>query len=55
MTVHNSTLETCSAAAPEIGIAPFVRTAGRFFGLDAGDWSVVLCGFALVGGLLTFL
>jgi hypothetical protein len=55
MSVHKSGLETCSTAAPVICIGPFTLTAGRFFGLDAGDWSVVLFGFALGAGLLALL
>jgi hypothetical protein len=33
-------------------IAPFALMVKRLFGLDAGDWSVVLFGFALAGLLL---
>jgi hypothetical protein len=29
-----------------------VAASGRFFGLDKGDWSVLLCGFALAGLVL---
>jgi hypothetical protein len=28
------------------------RAAGRFFGLDAGDWSILLAGLALMGFLV---
>jgi hypothetical protein len=55
MSIHRGKLETCGTAAPVNCIAPFALTAGRFFGLDAGDWSVVLFGFALAAGLLALL
>jgi hypothetical protein len=35
-----------------VGTTPFVNTAGRFFGLDAGDWLTMLAAIALVGALL---
>ena len=31
------------------GTAPFSITAARFFGLDAGDWSMIFVGLALSG------
>ena len=36
----------------QTGTAPFTMTAGRLFGLDFGDWSIVLLGLALLGSLL---
>jgi hypothetical protein len=32
--------------------APFGMSARRFFGLDVGDWSIVLLGIALAGLML---
>jgi hypothetical protein len=34
------------------GTAPFATTAPRLFGLDVGDWSMILGGFALASLLL---
>lgn len=34
------------------GAAPFAITAARFFGLDAGDWSLIFVGLAISGLLL---
>ena len=34
------------------GAAPLYITAARFFGLDAGDWSMIFVGLALSGLLL---
>jgi hypothetical protein len=39
----------------ESRIAPLARTARRFFGLDVGDWSIVLFGVALVGLMLALI
>jgi hypothetical protein len=35
------------------GTAPFAITAVRLFGLDAGDWSMILLGLMLSAVLLT--
>jgi hypothetical protein len=42
-----------SISGLETGTAPFAITARRLFGLDVGDWSIVLLGLALVGSLLS--
>ncbi len=34
------------------GTAPLAITVARLFGLDAGDWSMILLGLALSGLLL---
>jgi hypothetical protein len=34
------------------GAAPLATTVARFFGLDAGDWSMILLGLALSALLL---
>jgi len=34
------------------GTAPLVTTLARLFGLDAGDWAMILLGLALSGLLL---
>jgi hypothetical protein len=34
------------------GTAPLVSTLARLFGLDAGDWAMILLGLALSGLLL---
>ena len=34
------------------GTAPLAISAARFFGLDAGDWSMILLGLALTAVLL---
>jgi hypothetical protein len=34
------------------GTAPLAITAARFFGLDAGDWSMIFLGLALSALLL---
>ena len=34
------------------GAAPLAITAARFFGLDAGDWSMIFVGLALSALLL---
>jgi hypothetical protein len=36
----------------ESGVFARKTTAGRLFGLDAGDWSMLLLGFALAGSLV---
>jgi hypothetical protein len=36
-----------SRLGPESRTAPFAMTARRFFGLDVGDWSIVVLGIAL--------
>jgi hypothetical protein len=33
-------------------ITPFATAARRLFGLDVGDWSIVLLGIALAASLL---
>lgn len=37
------------------GAAPLAITAARFFGLDAGDWLMMLVGLALSGLLLALI
>ncbi len=37
------------------GAAPFAITAARFFGLDAGDWSLIFVGLVLSGLFLAFI
>jgi hypothetical protein len=37
------------------GTAPFAITAARFFGLDAGDWSMIFVGLALSGLFLALI
>jgi hypothetical protein len=37
------------------GAAPFTMTAARFFGLDAGDWSMIFVGLALSGLFLALI
>jgi hypothetical protein len=37
-----------SRLGPEIRAAPFAMTARRLFGLDVGDWAIVLVGVTLV-------
>ena len=37
---------------PENRAAPFAMTARRFFGLDVGDWSIVLLGVTLASLML---
>jgi hypothetical protein len=47
------TIQTAfSRLRPETETAPFAMTGRRLFGLDAGDWSIVLLGLTLVGLLL---
>ena len=36
------------------GTAPLAISATRLFGLDTGDWSMILLGLALAGLLLAF-
>jgi hypothetical protein len=50
MKVRKST--TFSRGRPVTEIAPFALMVKRLFGLDAGDWSVVLFGLALAGLML---
>jgi len=40
---------------PENRTAPFAMTARRFFGLDVGDWAIVLLGIALVSLMLALI
>jgi hypothetical protein len=44
-------LKTVPVAFKKSGVAtgtvPFAITVARFFGLDAGDWSMILLGLAL--------
>jgi hypothetical protein len=51
--------ETVSVAFEKSGVAtgaaPLAITAARFFGLDAGDWSMIFVGLALSGFLLAFI
>jgi hypothetical protein len=44
-----------SRLSPENRTAPFAMTARRFFGLDIGDWSIVLLGIALVSLMLALI
>jgi hypothetical protein len=37
------------------GAAPFAIPATRFFGLDAGDWSMIFVGLALSGFFLALI
>jgi hypothetical protein len=37
------------------GAAPLAITAARFFGLDAGDWSMIFVGLALSGLFLALI
>jgi hypothetical protein len=51
--------KTVSAAfkspAMAVGPGPFpTSVAGRLFGLDAGDWSMVLLGLVISGLMLAF-
>jgi len=39
-------------AGVDIATSPFTVTVHRFFGLDIGDWSIVLLGIAFAGSLL---
>ena len=52
MEVQKTIATAFSRLGPKIGTAPFALTGRRLFGLDVGDWSIVLLGLALVGLLL---
>jgi hypothetical protein len=52
MEAQKRSLIAFSRSGPEIRTAPFAMTARRFFGLDVGDWSIVLLGIALVSLML---
>jgi hypothetical protein len=42
-----------SRLGAKIRTEPFSMAARRFFGLDVGDWTIVLLGIALVSLMLT--
>jgi hypothetical protein len=48
MEAHKTIPIAFGRLGPEIRTAPFAMTARRLFGLDVGDWSIVLLGIALV-------
>jgi hypothetical protein len=52
MEAHKTIPIAFSRLNPEIRIAPLAMTARRLFGLDVGDWSIVLVGIALVSLML---
>ena len=54
MKVQKTLPIACNKSGVSSGAAPFTMTARRrIFGLDIGDWSMVLISLTLVGLLLT--
>jgi hypothetical protein len=53
MEVKKTILIAFSRSGVETKTAPFTMTGRRLFGLDVGDWAIVLLGIAL--GLLLVL
>jgi hypothetical protein len=51
--------QTVPVAFEKSGVAtgadPFAVSAGRLFGLDAGDWSMIFVGLALSGFFLALI
>ena len=52
METQKTILIAFSRLGPRNRAAPFAMSARRFFGLDVGDWSIVLLGIALAGSML---
>jgi hypothetical protein len=52
MAVQKTIPNVFSRLGGETGTAPFAMTGRRLFGLDVGDWSIVLLGIALISLML---
>jgi hypothetical protein len=52
MEVQNTIRTAFGRLRPGTSTAPFAMTGHRLFGLDVGDWSIVLLGLAFVGLML---
>ena len=55
MRVEKTVPVACETSGMAIGTAPHAMSVARLFGLDTGDWAMILCGLALSGLLFAVL